>query len=161
MFRKIKNVFLTKKATGVMFSSFSCDRVRNINGQNWWFVRCESAVQQYAVKIIRLWPVNVAFWSSPIQPAFTTGLWKGTIHEFTAITTHIINMPIVVSATRHSRWGSRDGQTKSPSRTLMMIVFISNRSLIIWIWKCHTVGLNVLYCGIRVALWLVRDPVLT
>lgn len=49
--------------------------------------------------MIRLWPVNVAFWSSPIQPAFTTGLWKGTIHEFTAITTHIINMPIVVSAT--------------------------------------------------------------
>ena len=44
--------------------------------------------------------------------------------------------------------------TKSLSRTLMWIVFISNRSRIIRVWKYHTVGMTVLRCRIRVALWL-------
>lgn len=44
--------------------------------------------------------------------------------------------------------------TKTPSRTLMWIMYISNRSCIIPVWEYHTVAITVLKRGIRVAFWL-------
>lgn len=118
-------------------------------------MRCEWPVQQYAVKIITLRPVNVAFLELSKLPNFYDRAVEG--NNSWIYSHHNTHHKYANSCVCEAAFVDEavDGcHTKTPSRTLMWIMSISNTSRIIQVWKWHTVGITLSKCGIRVALWL-------